>query len=153
MATTTLQEVYEKIRTYFSRPGAILAKGDTTHGSPACWYRSKDGDKCAVGCLISDEMYFALRDQSDFELDELGAIYGVKDALAHRLRNGENGNLRVLAGILGLDKTDGSFADERKFNFLQDAQRLHDHDAKSAEEFVTSLDTLARSYSLQVVAA
>ena len=49
----TRQQAYEHIRHYFTRPGAKLSRG---HGG--CYYRHPDdGRKCAVGCLIPDELY------------------------------------------------------------------------------------------------
>lgn len=49
------QEAYERIRTYFSRPGAELAYSDEGE----CCYRTPDGNACALGCLLPDELYTA----------------------------------------------------------------------------------------------
>jgi hypothetical protein len=52
----TTQEAYESIRAYFTRPGAQLAKKENGF----CSYRldtSSGVAKCAVGCLIPDDLY------------------------------------------------------------------------------------------------
>lgn len=57
----TVQEAYEAIKSYFSREGAILARNDAEESEYACVYRGViDGQqvKCAVGCLIPDELYW-----------------------------------------------------------------------------------------------
>jgi hypothetical protein len=51
----TLQEMYDKQRKYFSRPGAVLAKAAPL--GEACSYRDENGNACAVGCLIPDNAY------------------------------------------------------------------------------------------------
>jgi hypothetical protein len=63
----TTQEAYEAIRMYFSQPGAKLAKNSSFNGTYSqCFYRMPilaNGReevgmlKCAVGCLIPDELY------------------------------------------------------------------------------------------------
>lgn len=45
-----------EITKYFSRPGAKLARSTEINGGK-CMYRTSDGHKCAVGCLIPDEEY------------------------------------------------------------------------------------------------
>jgi hypothetical protein len=47
----TKQEIFDKVVKHFSiqRTGA--------YGDGACWYRTSDGRKCAVGALIPDEVY------------------------------------------------------------------------------------------------
>jgi hypothetical protein len=57
----TAQDAYEKIREYFTRPGAVLARDpDPTAPSErnfVCSYRTTDGHACAFGCLIPDDLY------------------------------------------------------------------------------------------------
>lgn len=50
----TIEKAYQGMKEYFSRPGAELAfdKYEKT-----CKYRTIDGKKCAIGCLIPDDMY------------------------------------------------------------------------------------------------
>lgn len=53
-APPTPQEAYETMRDYFSQPDAVLAYSDD---QGQCMYRTPEGRKCAVGCLIPDELY------------------------------------------------------------------------------------------------
>lgn len=53
----TPQQAYDQIREYFAREGAVLAKTENPGELNGCWYRSPNGAKCAVGCLIPDEAY------------------------------------------------------------------------------------------------
>lgn len=50
----TTQSAYDKIRAYFSKPGATIAYDVEIR---ACRYRTSDGRKCAVGCLVPDSLY------------------------------------------------------------------------------------------------
>ncbi len=50
----TDQEVYEQTKAWLTRPGGARAY-DENQGM--CMYRTPDGNKCAVGCLIPDEEY------------------------------------------------------------------------------------------------
>lgn len=62
----TKQEAYERIRAYFSREGAVLAKDEF-----GCYYRMgavATGDACAVGCLIPDEKYTYRMEQRGVEV-------------------------------------------------------------------------------------
>lgn len=45
----TLQEIFDKSVEYQRIHGQAYEHG--------CWYRSPSGKKCAVGCLIPDELY------------------------------------------------------------------------------------------------
>ena len=158
MATTTVQEAYEKILAYFSRPNAVLAKRVATEaeedaflGSPVCEYRSPDGNKCAVGCLISDELYDALKSESEFDLEMFGNVHGIEGQLSPRLERGENGNLRALATILGLAEDGSGFGEGRMFYFLANAQYAHDTKSEDAADFVQQLDEIAQDNGLTVV--
>lgn len=53
----TLESAYKQIKEYFSRDGAKLARTTNPSAWPTCRYRMEDGSKCAVGCLIPDELY------------------------------------------------------------------------------------------------
>jgi len=48
----TPNQAYIKIKEYFSRPGAVLAKDGAVH----CLYRTETGAACAVGCLLPDHV-------------------------------------------------------------------------------------------------
>lgn len=53
-----IEDAKVEITKYFSRPGAKLAiDGETSVFGNKCMYRTADGHKCAVGCLIPDEEY------------------------------------------------------------------------------------------------
>jgi len=57
----TLQEAFSIIWGYFvleKHPRSINSRGD-------CVYKNKNNDKCAIGCLIPDDLYFRyLEDKS-----------------------------------------------------------------------------------------
>lgn len=62
------QEAYETMREFFSRPDAQLAREERSTGGITCAYRlyMDEGSplKCAVGCLIPDELYDAKMEES-----------------------------------------------------------------------------------------
>ena len=47
------QEIFDKVATHLSK------QGHRAFDDNACMYRSPNGDKCAMGCLIPDEEYNA----------------------------------------------------------------------------------------------
>lgn len=120
---TTAQEAYDQIVEYFSRPEARLG-----HEDGQGRYRTSDGRKCAVGCLIDDEHY-------DPEWDT-GEYSGV-NSLLHTSRS-----MRA-AFDLPLRRQDEEFV-----NFLSDAQLRHDA-ARSVDSFLATLKALAHGYGLQ----
>lgn len=132
----TTQEAYEYIRTYFLRPDARLAKSS----SGFCRYRAEDGAKCAVGCMISDELYFTVIDQ-----DAEGIDYTLGDHI-------EGNSVDEIAGDAFLEKLlDGpSEEGQRKLDFLKAAQRLHDVEASDAADFVQRLDVYAEGIGVQI---
>ncbi len=111
----TTQECYEAIRAYFNQPGAVLA---STHNS--CRYRTEEGAKCAVGCLIPDELYSPALEGSGIDKDWL---------ISHR---------EIAEIVVGVD-----------LKFLRSAQVLHDQVAKDARSFVAGLDILANAFGLE----
>jgi hypothetical protein len=52
------QEIFDKVATH------LFAQGERAHVSGSCRYRTEDGLKCAVGCLIPDEMYSDLMEDT-----------------------------------------------------------------------------------------
>jgi hypothetical protein len=127
-------EAYISIRGYFSRPEAILARDEGDN----CVYRTSEGDKCAVGCLIPEDLYFAF-EHEDSEPD----IDGHYNAL-------EGNSVETLLGFLSEDgrieaqKLHALLDDNpRKVEFLSAAQKLHDTVANDAADFVRLLDGLA----------
>ena len=128
----TTQEVYEHIRAYFSRPEAVLAKGDNGW----CQYRTAEGNKCAVGCLIPDEMYFQVVDSDDSGLSEQRIEEHPVEEIV------EWGQLHDL---LNGDSDEG----RRKLAFLTATQKAHDRHAMDAADFVRALDLIGRIYELE----
>lgn len=49
----TNQGVFDQVYTYLARPGGTQSISDEGE----CLYRSKDGNRCAIGCLIPDSDY------------------------------------------------------------------------------------------------
>lgn len=116
----TTQEAYEAIREYFSRPDAVLARDE--YGD--CLYRTPEGNKCAVGCLIPDEVYTP--DMEGVGIDSL-------------LDCGERPVRPLCQTLAGVDR-----------HFLSAAQESHDG-AEDVESFLADLDWLAQRYGLDVV--
>lgn len=117
------QTAYERMRAFFSRPDAVLARTDEI-SSPSCLYRldphNPSSPGCAVGCLIPDTIY-----NETFE-----GIGGIEELL-------DEGpfELHVLFSNVDLE-------------FLRDAQEAHDTRATDAADFVRLLDEIAPVYSL-----
>lgn len=130
----TTQEAYERIRTYFTRPDAVLARNPM---SGTCYYRDSEGNKCAVGCLIPDELY-------DKQLSE-NVTLGSKI-------EGKNMNAAIEAHEELRDLLNGLSPEGRKKRaFLAEAQGHHDSTStNSVEEFIVKLDATAIAYGLTV---
>ena len=58
----TNQEAFARMVLHLRKQGAKSADGVDTKGTPVCRYRSGNGMRCAVGVLITDDVYSA-----DFE--------------------------------------------------------------------------------------
>lgn len=54
-----LLAVISKVAAHFSKPGVRFGIETSTN---TCCYRNRDGDMCAIGCLITDEMATKLAD-------------------------------------------------------------------------------------------
>lgn len=91
-AISEAQEIFNKVITHLRKQGKPAAEG------PYCRYRTEDGLKCAVGCLLPDEEY-----DSKYE----GHIVG------------------GLITILPESKTRDLF--KRNVDLLDDLQCLHDN--------------------------
>lgn len=118
-----MQTAYDKIRRYFSKPGADFAV-DREQG--LCRYRiptvTGPDLKCAVGVLIPDEKY-------DWDME---------DATVQE----------ILDKVYGYDGYDADF-----LVFCEKAQIAHDSEAfstMSVPAFISRLDALARSFGLKV---
>lgn len=145
----TTQEVYEFQRAYFSRPGAVLAKiihRYTEEGDPvtSCLYRTQDGNKCAVGCLIPDSIYDkAIEDDDSPEWVD-------HETIGEQIEGNpvdEVVHWPELRELLNGESEEG----QRKLHFLEQAQQLHDNTAKDAADLVRLLDVLAHEFHLQLV--
>lgn len=56
MTCLTDQEIFDKVRDHLLEQGEKAEYVDQ-FGSSECFYRTDSGLKCAVGCLIPDELY------------------------------------------------------------------------------------------------
>lgn len=58
---TTLEQIFQRVKTHLLTQNAKSMHNRKIEGIPSstaqCVYRSPDGLKCAVGCLIADEHY------------------------------------------------------------------------------------------------
>ena len=115
------QEIYNTVRDHLLKQGARSA---SAHG---CEYRNDDGLKCAVGCLIPDEMYSAERLEGR----------GVRSEEVIRVLK----NAGVLDGIVY-----SGHGDER-LNMLDELQNIHDR--KTPDVWAEHLNSVAAKYGLQ----
>jgi len=53
IATATEQEIYDQVKQH------LLNQGCKSEDSASCMYRDVNGNKCAAGCLMSDDEYTA----------------------------------------------------------------------------------------------
>ena len=51
------QELFNRVKTHLLNQGAKAETDESTHGINMCQYHAESGLKCAVGCLITDEVY------------------------------------------------------------------------------------------------
>lgn len=149
----TTQEVYEFQRAYFSRPDAVLAKkiqrySDEGHPITSCLYRDPEGNKCAVGCLISDSLYeSSIETWGDEEEEEEEATH---ETLGEEIEGNpveEIVRWPQLQELLNGKTKEG----QRKLFFLEEAQKLHDETATDAADLVRLLDLLAQDFDLELV--
>jgi hypothetical protein len=69
--TMTKQEIFDHVLTHLRKQGKP-AINETDSGEDICAYRTDDGLKCAVGCLIPDDKY-----NEDLEGRSATVVYGV----------------------------------------------------------------------------
>jgi hypothetical protein len=126
------QAAYDKIKRYFSKPGAVIAAHwDEDEGTDKCDYLGPDGAKCAIGCLIPAKLY-----TSDIEGKDGGMALAVLEQRNPSLFE------RTFGGI---DR-----------GFLDEAQLAHDESAgrgdvdECVESFLAKLDQVAFDYGLRV---
>ena len=123
------QEAYNKMRHWFTLPGAVL--GQTDDGF--CAYRgtNEHGDydklsnvRCAVGCLIPNDLYSPYMD------------------------SGEQGDGMQAGQLLDYyPDVRKLFDDDLAMEFVQKAQTRHD-DSSTVDQFIEKLDRLADDYGL-----
>lgn len=141
----TEQEVYEYIRQYFSRPNAVLAKYEDEMGD-RCVYRDDFGNKCAVGCLISDELYDSPLD-AKWRSENGVRVLTVGEYI-------ESKNVGAIADVPSLQNLVNGDSEEgqKKLEFLKYAQEAHDSAVTAdAHDFVEKLDALASARGLRLV--
>ena len=63
----TPQEIFDTVAEHLAKQGHPALSG--YKGS--CMYRNKNGESCAVGCLIPDEMYDPKMDEEDISIETL----------------------------------------------------------------------------------
>ena len=89
------QEVFDKVYRHLITQGARALENDEP--GAVCQYRAPDGKRCAIGCLIPDEMYHP------------------------KIEGRSSGNLQIeLPGFIAL------FDRDFNFNLLRKLQSLHD---------------------------
>jgi hypothetical protein len=120
----TKQQAYNKMRRYFTQPGAELSKDKSEN---LCFYRKRNGKvrKCAIGCLFPDRLYTEEMENRDAQ--------GVLARFPQ---------LREYFGIS--DPYDDELAD-----FMLDAQTAHDSSA-TVKGFLRKLDAAARRHGVKV---
>lgn len=112
----TLQKIYNRVATHLLTQNARATKG----GYGQCMYRTSDGLKCAVGCLITDEAY-----SPKIEFNRMGTEI-VLESLAK-------------SGIL-VD------SHSKLYKMLSDLQRIHD--AFAIASWPAQLHHIATKYNL-----
>lgn len=116
-------EAYEKIKAYFSKPGARLAQVRNENGAIlSCEYLAPDGAKCAVGCLIPKALYTT-------DIEGKSAFEAMDD-----LRDNDPKLYEATFGDVNL-------------GFLEVAQQAHD-EARTVEAFLERLEEEATFYGL-----
>ncbi len=118
----TTQEAYEKIRAWLTRPNAERAWSEDR---AQCLYDTGNGNRCAVGILLTDETLF---------------------------EDGANECIEAVEGLIAsIDPPELRDVDQK---FLVVAQNLHDHERHWDEEGrfrVERLDEAAKWFGLEVV--
>ncbi len=140
------QAAYERIRAYFTAPGAELGRS-TDSRDGACSYRGVNEGrpvKCAVGCLIPDSEYDPIMDTGSYVMQEF--------------ENSHDEGLDYVATTIDTTFDDlhaaGVFSvngNSQLADLLSAVQTAHDS-SDSTEEFIDTLDRTAVAYGLKVLA-
>lgn len=148
----TVQQAYELMRVYLTRPGARQAGALGN-----CMYETvikEELHRCAVGCLLTPE---------DLSQSVLISHETAAELSAMKTHVGEMVELRDFQGSFGsalmagyrpsIMEIEDQVEGETMFNFLEEAQGLHDSKAnwETGKFDVQKLDMLAHRYRLKVV--
>jgi hypothetical protein len=120
----TRQEMFDRVWQHFVVDGRPLARAGDAAGN--CYYRMPDGRRCALGVLISDEMY-----SPAFEGRPARALIEGSGPLAAILKDGLEGT------------------PEQQSAFVQSLQYCHD-EAGDTDDIRTNLERLAVNHGLQI---
>jgi len=127
MTMKTQQEIFDIVSNHL-----LTQNEKAENGTDLCVYRSEDGLKCAIGCLIPDDEY-----DDNIEGISIGAF------VCENLELDSKEKLVLLNNILKKEAID---VDEY-FGLLKDLQNVHDfHDV---EDWYWSLEKVADKYELQ----
>lgn len=131
MTLLNKQRVFNKVWDYFVVQKKPQSRGIGIFG--ACKYRSADGNKCAIGCLIPDELY-----SPEFDSPGEGLSSAVDDLVTtipeFRL---------ALGSVVDL-------AEENMMRLLLSLQCAHD---EYFDEIEDALRNVASTYNLEVPSA
>ena len=116
---TSLQEVFDKMVGHLRKQNA---KSEDEEGG-ACLYRGPNGLKCAVGCLIPDELYH----------------YGLEGCSVNEGR--VNATLSKVLDIKDFENY------SKVFNLLQNVQHIHDE--YSIQEWEREFKKAAKGFGLK----
>lgn len=120
----TNQEIFDTVYRHLLSQGK---RAKTEDGD--CVYRTEDGAKCAVGCLIPDELYMSDIETASAELAALGVRDGARERFLGEIFD-EIGIPKESAYLLGA------------------LQGVHDHE--HPDEWQQALEFVAEKYGLTV---
>jgi hypothetical protein len=143
----TDQQIYDKIATHLlTQNRKAMVKG--FNGQEMCKYRTPEGLKCAIGCLIADEDY-------NVKLEHAGTVktvflpYDGGQLLGPVEMIEAQNNLRRLI-FKGLDCRDDYIPDVTR-RLLDELQSVHDH--SQPKDWNRNLTNLAVIYNLNPILA
>lgn len=84
---TSNQEIFDNVVTYLSTQTHKSAEETTQDRGGRCYYRAPDGNKCAVGCMLTDAEYNPSMDDYGPSFSNGNDVYGIeqRDLLPERL--------------------------------------------------------------------
>lgn len=117
------QAIFNTVKAHLLAQGR-KAEREGYDGYPGCVYRADNGDKCAVGCLIPDDLY-----SPKMEGTKARQLIAENEALARHL---------------GISKEEDGGYPEREF--IQSLQHIHDN--RDPSNWSAALDTFAVEHEL-----